>query len=186
MAGLRRVAVLWALLGVLPARAFSDDEQGVAPVAPMSEAPPDAAGPSAVPQAAPPSQTPPGQWVYTNQYGWIWMPYSDAYTYSPPDGDGEPYMYVYYPAYGWSWVVAPWVWGWGPWPFFGVAGPWHFGWYGHGWWRSPWRWHYAGGGYGFRPYATGFGVRGGPHTGGFVGGGVTPRVGGGVHSGGHR
>ena len=86
---------------------------------------------------------PPGQWVYTQQYGWIWMPYSDAYTRVPANGYGEPYAYVYYPSYGWEWLAAPWVWGIGPWPTFGVFGPARFAWYGHGWWRSPQRWHYA-------------------------------------------
>jgi hypothetical protein len=131
---------------------------------------------------------PAGQWVYTDQYGWVWMPYSDAYTYAPADGYGEPYMYVYYPAYGWSWVVAPWVWGWGPWPFFGVGGPWHFGWYGHGWWRSPWHWHYA-------PAVGYHGLRPAPFRAGYVAprgysvaghGGASPHVSGGFHGGGHR
>ncbi len=124
------------------------------------ETAPDSSSPSAAPAETPPPppsarpppppaegqaqapRPPPGQWVYTQQYGWVWMPYGDAYTYAPPDGYGEPYMYVYYPVVGWAWVVAPWVWGWGPWPLF-VHGPRHFAWYAHGWWRTPWRWHYA-------------------------------------------
>jgi hypothetical protein len=85
---------------------------------------------------------PAGQWVYTQQYGWIWMPYGDAFTYVPPSGYGEPLEYVFYPTFGWSWVVAPWIWGSGPWPYFGTFGPRRFAWYGHGWWRSPSRWHY--------------------------------------------
>jgi hypothetical protein len=24
-----------------------------------------------------------GQWVYTQQYGWVWMPYGSQYTYEP-------------------------------------------------------------------------------------------------------
>jgi hypothetical protein len=88
-------------------------------------------------------QAPAGQWVDTQQYGRVWMPYADAYTYTPPSGYGEPQAYVYYPSYGWTWVVAPWIWGFGPWPTFGVYGAAHFGWYGHGWWRTPSRWHYA-------------------------------------------
>ncbi|HET6336641.1 MAG TPA: hypothetical protein VFG30_25635, partial [Polyangiales bacterium] len=37
---------------------------------------------------ASPPQAPPvdGQWVYTSQYGWVWMPYSQSYTYVPDDG----------------------------------------------------------------------------------------------------
>ncbi len=155
---------------------------------PAPEAAPESAESSSPPAPAqtpapPPGQTPPppqtraqptgsqpalsGQWVYTDQYGWVWMPYADAYTYVPPDGYGEPYMYLYYPAFGWTWVVAPWVWGWGPWPHFGIYGPLHFAWYGHGWWRSPWRWHH-----GIAPYRGGFayhGVRPAPTRGAFVG-----------------
>jgi hypothetical protein len=48
-----------------------------------------------------------GQWVYTQQYGWVWIPYGDNYTDVPATGSGEPYEYVYYPAYGWCWVDAP-------------------------------------------------------------------------------
>jgi hypothetical protein len=85
---------------------------------------------------------PAGQWVYTEQYGWVWMPYGDSYSYVPPDGQGEPYEYVYYPSSGWTWVGAPWIWGYGAWPYFGVYGPGRFGWYSHGWWRTPGRWHF--------------------------------------------
>jgi hypothetical protein len=85
---------------------------------------------------------PPGQWIYTQQYGWIWTPYAQSFTYAPPDGVGEPLMYVYYPAFGWRWVVAPWVWGIGPWPYFGVRGPRLFAWYRLGWWRTPAHWHF--------------------------------------------
>ena len=82
-------------------------------------------------QAPAQQATPAGQWVYTQQYGWVWMPYGSAYTYLPSDG-GAPAMYIYYPLVGWSWVIAPWVWGWGPMPYFGYYGPWRFAWYGHG------------------------------------------------------
>ena len=89
-----------------------------------------------------------GQWVFTEQYGWIWMPYGDAYTYAPEDGKAAPYVYVYYPVVGWTWVVAPWIWGWGALPHC-VLGCWHYRWYGHGW-GPAWR--------GFRPapYRRGF------------------------------
>jgi len=159
-------------LFLLPARGRPDDAvaQAGTPLAqPTQEsAPPPSEPPAQAPPPAP-SQIPPppaqegqasgsipsGHWVYTQQYGWIWMPYAAAYTYAPPDGYGSPYMYVYYPVYGWAWVVAPWVWGWGPWPYFGVVAPWRFAWYGWGWWQYPARWH-------FRP---------GPFR-----GGVAPRV----------
>ena len=128
------------------------------PPPPATEVPPP---PQAGPQPAPPA----GQWVDTQQYGRIWMPYSDLYAYAPPSGAGEPYQYVYYPLVGWTWVVAPWIWGWGPWPVFGLYGPARYGWYAHGWWRTPYRWHYAPG------YRSG-GYRGGvpgPYHGGHGG-----------------
>jgi hypothetical protein len=131
--------------------------------------------------------TPAGQWIYTDQYGWIWMPYSDGYTYVPPDGYGEPYAYVYYPLYGWTWLAAPWVWGFGPWPYFGYYGPARFAWYGHGWWRNPSRWSYVPSRPGPRTLPTwrgsaGYGVsRPAPFRGGAVvrGGGYYTSPGGG-------
>jgi hypothetical protein len=110
--------------------AQQDEQEATSPpTAAPKEAPPPA--PSQVPEP-PASSVPEGQWVYTTQYGWIWMPYADAYTYVPPSGYGAPYMYVYYPVYSsWAWVSAPWVWGYGPWPYFGVYGAFNFAWYGH-------------------------------------------------------
>jgi hypothetical protein len=122
----------------------------------MTPLPPDVTtgGPSVVEPSAPPPgeyatpygaepQPPPsvsvapgpasGQWVYTSQYGWVWMPYGSAYTYAP--AGAYPDMYVYFPSYGWRWVVAPWVWGIGPRPYFGVYGWARYGWYGHGFGR---------------------------------------------------
>jgi hypothetical protein len=132
-----------------PAEAASPPAEAASPPAPPSadpsEAPPAPPFADEARPAPPTASLPSGQWVYTQQYGWVWMPYPDDYTYVPPDGYGEPYAYVYTPAFGWTWVVAPWVWGFGPWPYFGVHGPAYFGWYRHGWWRSPWRWHFAPG-----------------------------------------
>jgi hypothetical protein len=82
-----------------------------------------------------------GEWVYTAQYGWVWMPYSPAYTYVPSESASAPLMYVYAPVGGWKWVAAPWVWGLGPQPWFSV-GPVRFAWYGHPWLGHP--------GYGYR------------------------------------
>jgi hypothetical protein len=115
------------------------------PGAPPPPPPSQVAAPWAGDQAPPPpaTGTPDGQWVYTQQYGWVWMAYDDLYTWAPPNGSGEPLEYVYYPSYGWEWVAAPWVWGIGPWPYFGRPAPNRFAWYQHGWWRSPRRWHYA-------------------------------------------
>jgi hypothetical protein len=90
-----------------------------------------------------------GQWVYTDQYGWIWMPFAQSYTYLPTTG-AVPQMYVYYPSVGWTWVVAPWVWGLGPQPYFGVVGPARFVWWGRG----------LGHWYGFRGEYGHWGARG--------------------------
>jgi hypothetical protein len=113
-------------------------QTGDDPVQPSTPAPTQAPPPPSGPIQAPPAhaeapaQPPvPGQWVYTDQYGWIWMPYGDKYTHVVP-GNEPPDMYVYEPSYGWCWVAAPWIWGWGPLPFFGVIGPVHFGWWGNG------------------------------------------------------
>src|SRR5262249_37513299 len=57
-------------------------------------------------------------------------PYGSAYTYAA--AGAYPDMYVYFPSYGWRWVVAPWVWGIGPRPYFGVYGWARYGWYGRG------------------------------------------------------
>ena len=100
-----------------------------------------------------------GQWVYTEQYGWVWMPYGDQYTYEGTSYDASPYAYVYYPSYGWTWLAAPWIWGWGAYPYFGVRGALGFGWY-RGLYRAGYGWGgYRGGGRG--GYGFGSGYRGG-------------------------
>lgn len=61
--------------------------------------------PPAPPQPQPAySMTTMGHWVYTTEYGWIWVP-TDAGTvlYS-----GVPYAYLYTPTNGWTWYVSPW------------------------------------------------------------------------------
>jgi hypothetical protein len=113
------------------------DSYGAAP----SEAPPPP--PSAVPappavSSAPAQPVPPpprtdGEWVYTAQYGYVWMPYGQSYTYVYGD---HASMYVFYPHYGWRWVAAPWVLGVGPLPRWGVYGPRRFAWYAHPWFRG--------------------------------------------------
>jgi hypothetical protein len=137
-----------------------------------------------------------GQWVYTAEYGWIWMPYGNQYTYEGSPNDAYPYSYAYYPSYGWMWLAAPWVWGWGAYPYFGPRGPLGFGWYvglhraGYGWGG------YRGGGHGWggAPRGTGSGgyrsagnsgYRGG--AGGSSHGGFSGHGGfGGGHGGGRR
>jgi hypothetical protein len=95
---------------------------------PMKAPPPPPVNPPPPPTAKVPEDL--GQWVYTSQYGWVWMPYGDEYVYTPPDDQGQPYEYLFYPDYGWIWVVAPWIWGIGPFPYFGVgAGEWNYHWY---------------------------------------------------------
>ena len=100
---------------------------------PASQPPPPPATVPAPPLASSespaPSASDTGQWVYTSQYGWVWMAYGDQYVYTPADETSDPYEYVYYPAQGWVWLVAPWVWGVGPLPWFGSVGPWHYHWY---------------------------------------------------------
>ena len=125
-------------------------------------APPAAAMQAPEPQQAQPVQVvapDAGHWVYTSQYGWVWMPYAQGYTYVPDSGD--PYMYVYYPSYGWRWVVAPWIFGWGPRPYWGTWGVSHFAWYSHPWFSG-----HASRGYGaYRPSSGYRGYSGRPYGG---------------------
>jgi hypothetical protein len=92
----------------------------------------------------PPAQVrpePAGHWAYTQQYGWVWMPYDSLYTFTPHYETGDPYMYVYYPRVGWTWVEAPWLWGWGPKPHIRVGLGVNYTWYGLDWgphWKG-WR-----------------------------------------------
>jgi hypothetical protein len=134
----RILRLLLLLASALPVAAFAQedippsDSQELPAAEPPTQPPPAPATPSLEAPA------PAGQWVYTEQYGWIWMPYDAAYTRAP--SDGEPYMFVYGPELGWTWVAAPWVWGWGPIPYFGVYGGVRFSWWGHGW-GPGWRVH---------------------------------------------
>jgi outer membrane lipoprotein SlyB len=120
------------------------------PTAQPREAPPPPPAAPAPPTAQSQTQqpaTPAGQWSFTQQYGWVWMPYGVEYAFTPDYDNGEPYMYVYAPEEGWTWVAAPWLWGWGPVPFLGVGGGARFGWYGHGWgegWHGARPAHYRG------------------------------------------
>jgi len=103
------------------------------PSGPAASAPPaPPAGAQVVPQ--PPPSASSGQWIYTSQYGWLWLPYSREYTYVSGDG-GAAYEYAYYPNGGWRWVYAPWVLGWGPSPYWGRLGPRPYVWYSRPWFR---------------------------------------------------
>jgi hypothetical protein len=98
---------------------------------PSTSSQPSASQPSAQQKAAPLTPAPRGAWVYTSEYGWIWVP--DGAT--TVDVDDVPYVYLYTPAYGWTWYVSPW--GWGPY-YVGdwVWHPWHpHVW--HGWVAAP-------------------------------------------------
>jgi hypothetical protein len=153
MRSFRAIAVLAALAANIGTRA---DEQPAPPpqqppppsqwqTTPPPQAP-DAPPPAPEATPAPPPQqdqpqaqaapAPSGQWVYTQQYGWIWMPYGANYT-SIPYGYDYPVTYAFQIGIGWSWIAAPWVYGWGPWPYFGVAGAFAYPWYGWGYWRYP-------------------------------------------------
>ncbi|HKP58015.1 MAG TPA: hypothetical protein VJV78_14890 [Polyangiales bacterium] len=144
----RRLGLQLALaaLGALPVHALAEGPAlSNVPPPPAIEAPP--APPRDLPQpevsvqanvatTAPTPQPPAaapvdGQWVYTQQYGWVWMPYAPSYTYVPVQGN--PVMYVYGPTFGWSWVAAPWVFNYGPVPYWGVHGRVYFAWYSHPW-----------------------------------------------------
>jgi hypothetical protein len=142
-----------------------------------------------VPEGAPPAPTPAtlganpeGKWVFTTDYGWLWAPYGEAFTYYP--AEGYPYTYVYEPSFGWTWLVAPWVYGaYWPWAHRPYTGPFRgrFGWYhGHWGWYHPWGWYhgyraYYGEGWhaGVAAYRRRFGgARGWRGVGGYYRGGV--------------
>ncbi|HXX70175.1 MAG TPA: hypothetical protein VEK07_23550 [Polyangiaceae bacterium] len=161
-----------AILAEVPgARAQQESAEPDVQVQPSE---PSATGPSV---AGPSAQSAQGQWVYTDQYGWVWVP---AGTDTSAVGD-EPYAYLYAPAYGWTWLVSPWGWGpftYGYWPLWGSYRyiPRHYGYgpYGYG----------RGLGWGWGPGRVGPGVRpwGPPVHGGYWGGG---HPGGGTFGGGH-
>jgi hypothetical protein len=137
-----------------PAPAPSAPEPTQAPAMPGAAPPPPPETGQMAPQSQPPAANPPGplpgpapvaqpaaepppnggQWIYTSQYGWLYMPYSRDYTYVSGDG-GAAYEYAYYPNSGWRWVYAPWVLGWGPSPYWGRLGPRHYVWYSRPWFR---------------------------------------------------
>jgi hypothetical protein len=105
---------------------------------PAAMPPPVASGPA--PQAAPPPPMRDGEWVYTSQYGYVWMPYGQSYTYVAGNSAS---MYVFWPHYGWRWVSAPWVVGVGPAPRWRYGSPVRFAWYAHPWFRPRARVYYG-------------------------------------------
>jgi hypothetical protein len=120
----------------------------------------------AAPAPAPPiaaAPVPAGQWVFTQQYGWLWMPYDQSYTHVVDDA-ALAYQYAYYPSYGWRWLVAPWILGYGVAPYWGTLGPARFAWYGHPWFRVGTA--HLRPSWGGRAGPRGFGAGGGHHMGG--------------------
>jgi hypothetical protein len=141
---MKRLGLILVILGLFGARgAFSAEPP---PPPPPDEAPPPPPPskpemPVAQPMEPPrvssaPAATPgvSGEWVYTSQYGWVWMPYERSYTHVIEES-GVAYEYVFYPGFGWRWVIAPWVLGLGPVPRWGPRGPARFYWHAHPWFR---------------------------------------------------
>ena len=98
---------------------------------PAPPAPRDQAGPEA---SAVAPEVPAGQWVYTHQYGWVYAPYAQAYTYVPPDASTAQ-MFVWRVGVGWAWLLSPWVFSLGPRPYWGAYGPRYFAWHARPWFR---------------------------------------------------
>ncbi|MFT3839051.1 MAG: hypothetical protein QM723_18870 [Myxococcaceae bacterium] len=125
-------SLLFAGVPAVSGAADPDAPQAEPTVGAPKRAPP---SPSEAPDAktdtaAPPPPTtarevPAGQWAYTKQYGWAWLPYAGAFV---SDG-APPKMFLYTASTGWSWVSAPWVAGEGARPVFSVASSrWPYGW----------------------------------------------------------
>ena len=78
---------------------------------------------------------PAGQWVFTHEYQWLWLPYDLQYAQVIEnaaqrfDYSAVAYEYAYHPAFGWHWVVAPWILRFGAVPYWGSLGPGRFAWY---------------------------------------------------------
>lgn len=191
-----------------PADSAAQSQPSVQPAGPAPDqlppTPPDNPAPPSYQGEVPPAPPAPtaaqvdpgsGQWVYTSQYGWVWMPYAQNYTYVTPD-ESNVYTFLYYPTFGWRWVYAPWVLGVGPWPYWGFHGVIPFYWHAHPYyWRArPYAWGahpYAWGGhpyYGRGPAEHGHmgpPEHGGPHYSGHGGYGGGGYGGGGYGGGGH-
>ena len=111
------------LLALLLASSVSVAQEAPQPVQPEQQQPTEPVAPPVEQQPVPE-----GQWVYTSEYGWVYMPWNEQYVNSPP-GTEYPQQYVYYNGM-WVWLASPWVWGWGPYPYYGGYGYDHFVWYG--------------------------------------------------------
>ena len=127
----------------------AQDDEPFQAAQPPTEAPSDLPPPPPLQPPSPPvgglptlaavGVQPGGQWVFTGEYGWVYMPYGDQYVCQSAVDESQAYAFVYLPTRGWGWLTAPWIVGWGAYPFFGAYGPWNFGWYvglaqgGNGW-----------------------------------------------------
>jgi hypothetical protein len=126
----RVIGILIAAATTAGSAAMAQEGPEYQPLAMPAPPPPPQVAPAdygAVATVAAPA--PSGQWVYTNQYGWIWSPYDSNYTYVA--GPGAAYTFAFYPHFGWRWMASPWVLGVGPSPFWGRLGPSRYAWYGH-------------------------------------------------------
>ena len=120
-----------------------DDPSASAPI-PTTPQPTDKPAPTMVPappvaQPGPPAtaptpEVPAGQWVFTQQYGWVYAPYAQAYTYVPADSSTAQ-MFVWRVGIGWGWLLSPWVFSMGPRPYWGVYGPRYYAWHARPWFR---------------------------------------------------
>jgi len=155
-------------------------EQLPPPPQPRAESVPAAPEAAVVPQTGGGALNASGQWVYTQQYGWVWMPYGAQYVYDSSDQGSYPYQYAYEPTDGWTWLSAPWVLGLGAAPDFGVYGPSHYPWYSRavysGRYARAYGYGYAGaGGYdrsqyyrpGYNGYGPGYNGYGSRYRGGY-------------------
>jgi hypothetical protein len=146
------------------APALADEETPT--VVYTAESPPVQPPPPAAPQAAPMApmspqvvvvQEPPaaaaGEWVYTAESGYIWVPAGTTTQVI----EGVPSAYFYTPAYGWTWYASPWgagAFAYGPW----VAQPWPYG--VRAWSRGPSGWGWRAGGVGIRGTGGYYGAAG--------------------------
>jgi hypothetical protein len=113
-----------------PTTTATPDPATASSAAPISPAPPP---PVVAPPPVPAVQTE-GQWVYTETYGWIWVPQGSSAVIVQE----RPYVYLYTPVYGWTWYGSPWGYGGyyaGPWVHaaWGPMRVWHRG----GWYAPP-------------------------------------------------
>ncbi len=104
--------------------------------APTPPAPPQQTQPTppAAPTTPPTTEVPAGQWVYTQQYGWVYAPYAQAYTYVAPDA-AVAQSYVWRVGIGWGWLLSPWIFSIGPRPYWGAYGPRYYAWHARPWFR---------------------------------------------------